>query len=136
MTTQTWKYRLDVSQLSRQSFSGFVLSLLSKALFSEIFSEMTKKIIFRVFAMNFKKTRDIQNIFRISCSLTYMFWGVRDKNLSHFANISSKEIDLDFWNCKKSSVIWRSRIGQTSDHKKLVMKDWHTTVTLFVKIWA
>jgi hypothetical protein len=51
-----------------------------------------------------------------------MLWGVLDNNLSYFANISSEEIDFKVWNCEKSSIIWRSRIVQSPDPKKLVIK--------------
>jgi hypothetical protein len=54
--------------------------------FSEIFWKMTKKIIFRVLAGNCKKAR---------LNLLQMFWRILDKNLSHFANISSEEIDFE-----------------------------------------
>ena len=69
-------------------------------------------------------------------NLLQMFWRILDKNLSHFANISSEEIDFEVWNCIKSSVIWRSRIVHLPDQKKLALKDWHTTVTWSVTIGA
>jgi hypothetical protein len=54
--------------------------------FSEIFSKMTKKIIFRFSAGNCKKAR---------FNLLKMFWRILDKNLSYFANISLEEIDFE-----------------------------------------
>ena len=43
---------------------------------------------------------------------------------------------FEVWNCEKSSVIWRSRIVQSPDQKKLSIKNLYTTVTWSVKIWA
>ena len=63
-----------------------------------------------------------------------MFWKIIDKHLSPFSNISSEEIDFEVWNCWKSSVILRSRIVHSPDQKKLVWKDWHTTITWSVPI--
>jgi hypothetical protein len=54
--------------------------------FSKFFSKMTKKIIVRVLAGNCRKTRH---------NLLQMFWRILDKNLSHFPNIYSDEIDLE-----------------------------------------
>jgi hypothetical protein len=85
---------------------------------------MTKEIIFRVLARNCKKAL---------LHLLHMFWGILNTNLSHFSNISSEEIDFEVWNCKKSSVIWRSRNVQSLDQKKLLLKDRHTTVSWSVK---
>jgi hypothetical protein len=130
LISKTSKYRLDVSQLSHQCFTGFLLSLLSKKskhFFFRKFFGKWPKIIFRVLGVNCKKACD---------HLLHMFWGVLDKNLSHFANISLEKIDFEVWNCEKSSDIWRSRIVQSPDQKKLMIKVWHTTVTLSVKIWA
>ena len=143
LTTKTSKYRLEESQLSHQCFISSLLSLLSKKskhFFSGFFWKMTKKIIFRVSAVNCKKACDL---------LLQMFWGVLDKNLSHFPNIFSEEIDFEVWNCKKSSVIWHSRIVQSPDQKNLVIKVWYTvyqtliiycisytTVAISVKMWA
>jgi hypothetical protein len=72
LTTQTSKYRLDVSQLSHQCFTGFLLSLLSKKSkhFFFNFFENDQKIIFRVLAGNCKKIR---------LNLLQMFWGILDK---------------------------------------------------------
>ena len=50
LTTKTSKHQLDVSQLSDQCFSSFLLSLLTKnrSTFFLIFSWVLKKIIFEI----------------------------------------------------------------------------------------
>jgi hypothetical protein len=73
---------------------------------------MTKKIIFRVLTVNCKKA---------CLHLLNMFWGLLDKNLRHFANISSEEIVFLVCNCEKSSVIWRSKIFQSPDEKSSLL---------------
>jgi hypothetical protein len=54
--------------------------------------------------------------------LLRIFWRILDKNLSHFLNISSEEIDFKVWNCEKSSIIWRSKIVQLPYQKKACLK--------------
>jgi hypothetical protein len=97
LTTQTSKYRLDVLCPYSQRQSVFHLSG-----FYWPFSSKCKKALL---------------------NLLYMFWGELDINLSHFLNITSKEIDFEVWNCKKLSP----------EQKKSRLKI--TPVSWSVKIW-
>jgi hypothetical protein len=106
LNTETSKYRLNVSQLSHQYFTGFLLSLLSKNR-STFFLEISKNHI-SSYSLKLQKT---------CVNHLQMYWGILDKNLSHFANISSDEIDFAVWNSEKSSVIWRSKIEVTESKK-------------------
>jgi hypothetical protein len=63
LTTQTSKYRVDVSQLSLQCFPSFLLSLISKnqsKFFFEIFFHVTLKNSYFEFGIEIKQKRSYE----------------------------------------------------------------------------